>query len=213
MHDIPLSAWAAAGTQGHVAPQAYVRSLVDFVQHDPRPGEVETVSRWPADSIAEFYAHALMAGAQAAVACDEFSELLETRGEHAAAVWFRKLAVAETESASELARRTAGLPMPQLPRWQYNWLYNAPPDQAMHQIVSHLMTSYAALKIALDAESRSKALYERISSTAGHFEVRAQARELAAEKLRHVKWLSEALATVHAPLAWQEGFNGLFPAQ
>jgi len=214
MHNIiPFPALSAAGAQGRFAPKVYVHSLIDFVELDSRSSEDETVAPWPVDSIANFYAHVLMAGEQAIAACDEFSELLETRGEHAAAALLRELAIVETERAHKLAPRTAGLPMPQLPRWQYHWLYNAPPDQAMQELVFHLLTPHAALGIAMDAESRSMVLYERISCTAVDSEVQAQARELAAEKSRHVRWLSEALASVPAPLAWQEDFNGLVPAQ
>lgn len=81
----------------------------------------------------------------------------------------------------------------------------------MREIVSHMMTPHAALRIALDAESRLKKLYERISSTAGGSEMREQARALAADTACAVAERGPGARSL--PLAWQEDFNGLFQVQ
>ncbi len=213
MHDQPFSTQSAASARGPAGPAAYVHALARLAECDPCLGEVETLSPWAADSGAAFYAHALMTGEQAVAACHEFSEILETRGDHVVAGLFRQLAVAEMERTDELARRTDGLALPRLPRWQYHWLYKAPPDPSLQELVAQLLTGHAALRIALNAGLRSKAIYEWVSASAADPEVRAGARELAAEKSQHVHWLRGALATLAAPLVWQEDFNGLCPAQ
>lgn len=174
---------------------------------------VDTARSWPFNSVAEFYAHALAAGTEAAAACDELSEFMETRGEHATAVLLRQLAAAEAQRTGELVRRVASRPLPQLSRWHDNWLYGAPPASDARDLVAHLLTPHAALGIALEAGGRVMALYERLSATMSDAEVRAQARELAAEKSRHVQRIRDALAALPAPFDWQVDFNDLCPTQ
>jgi len=207
MHDMPLRrGQAAADTLGSVVPTAELFSSAYFTECSPWPGDGEALTSYSQNSIAEFYAHALMAGAQATAAYETFSEVLETRGEDVVAALFRKLAGAEMERASELFCRTASLPMPQLARWQHSWLFSAAPEQAARDLVAHLITPRTALTISLDAVGRARLLYERLSSTAGYSEVRAQARVLAGEKSQHARWLGDTLAIVPAPLAWSEEF-------
>jgi len=191
---------------------ADVHPSVPFAPRAPRPGEVDAASPRMHNSLAALYAQAMMAGVQAAAACDELGELLETRGEHATAALFRQLAITEADRSRELVRKVASRPLPQLSWWHYNWFYNAPPAAVARELVFHLMTPHAALRIALEAGSRVMALYERISNTAGDAEVRAEARELAAAKSRDVQCVRDALATLPAPLAWQHDCNGLWAA-
>ena len=213
MQNLSHSALPAAAAQGRFRSMSYAPSFGDFVEPEPCLGEVKSISPGPATSIADLYAHALMAGAQAIAACDEIAEFLETRGSHDTAALFQRLAFAEAECAVKRARQTDSLALPKLRRWRYNWLYGAPPDQAMREIVAHLMTPHSAIRIALDAEYRSLDLYERLSFTAVSYKVRALARELAAEKMQHVHWLSEALASVPAALDWKEEVDDLRPAR
>ncbi len=213
MQNLSHSALPAAAAQGRFRSMSYAPSFGDFVEPEPCLGEVKSISPGPATSIADLYAHALMAGAQAIAACDEIAEFLETRGSHDTAALFQRLAFAEAECAVKRARQTDSLALPKLRRWRYNWLYGASPDQAMREIVAHLMTPHSAIRIALDAEYRSLNLYERISFTAVSYKVRALARELAAEKMQHVHWLSEALASVPAALDWKEEVDDLRPAR
>ena len=213
MQNLSHSALPAAAAPGKFRPISYDPSFGDFVEPDPCLGEAKSISPGPANSIEELYAHALMAGAQAIAACDEIAEFLETRGSHDTAALFQRLAFAEAECAVKRARQTDSLALPKLRRWRYNWLYGAPPDQAMREIVAHLMTPHSAIRIALDAEYRSLDLYERLSFTAVSYKVRALARELAAEKMQHVQWLSEALASVPAALDWKEEVDDLRPAR
>lgn len=212
MYNIQLErSQASVDTLGSAVPNADLLSSVYFAEHIPRPGDSEAISPYSVNAIAGFYAHALMEGGQATAAYEAFAEFLETRGEDAIAALFRRLAIAQLERASELFCRTVSLPLPQLPRWRFSWLYSAAPDQAAREMIAHLITPHAALTISLEAVSRARAQYERLSTTAGHSEVRTQARVLAAEKSRHAQWLGDTLAAVAAPLAWREDFDGLWP--
>ena len=204
---IPFPAPSAKILQGRFRPKDFVRSSVDFAEHDSCSGEDAVAMSELIESVADFYAHALMAGAQAIAAYDEFAEIMDARGEHAAAKLFRELAVAEAQDIGTLAPGTTGLRLAQLPRWQYHWLYQAQPDDVVQGMVFHLLTAHLALVIARDAEGRALAHYARMASAGGAAEVRAQSRELAAQKSRRLHRLAEALASHPAPLAWQADCN------
>lgn len=164
----------------------------------------------PAGSIADCYAQALLVEREAAARSGEFAEFLEDRGDPANAALFRKLARYEAQHAEELARRSAGMPLPPLPTWQFNWLDDAPPEQVSHGLIFHLMTPYDALKIALGAESRAKALFERMAAAGADAETRRLADELADEEREHIAWIEAALARTPKPLAFDEDGSGPF---
>jgi hypothetical protein len=152
--------------------------------------------RWHDDTMANLCAHALVASTQAAAACGELAEVLEARGERAAAELFRQLAVSEAERAAEVIRTIGHRPLPQGPAWQhYSWLYRDAPNRGARKIVARLMTASLALRIALEAGGRVKAQYERMSAAAEHPDVRAHARQLAVEKACQLELIANALAS------------------
>lgn len=188
-----------------------IHSSRAFVSSTQRPVGIDVASVWPFNATGEFYAHALMAGAQASMACNELSELMETHGEHASAVLLRQLAVAEDERAGELLRKVAGRPFPQMvTRWRDNWLYDAPPDASARELVAHLLTPHTALGIVLNAVNQLLARYKDLSTAADDAEVRAEARELASEKSRQVQNILNVLASMPPPFIWSEDFVELY---
>jgi rubrerythrin len=161
-------------------------------------------SAQPIGSVAEVYAHALLVEREAAARCSELAEFLEDHGELATAAVFRKLARYEQRHADELERRATGVPLPQLSQWEFSWLDDAPPDQVSHEMIFHMMTPYNALKIALGAETRAKAMFERVAATSDDAAVQALARELAADESEHIGWLQDALARTPRGFAFDE---------
>lgn len=152
-------------------------------------------SPWPSNALSELYAHALTASTQAAAACGELSEIFDARGDHTAAHVFRQQALAEAELAAEVIRRIDGRPLQQWPSWQlYSWFYQDSPNRSARKLIARLMSSQTALRIALDAGSRAQGLYDTLSATAEHAEVRLQARELSEAKSKQLRQLVGALA-------------------
>jgi rubrerythrin len=164
-------------------------------------------STQPIGTLAECYAQALMIEREAAERCTEFAEFLEDHGALSTAAVFRKLARYEQQHAEELARRAEGFPQPHLRQWEFSWLDDAPPEQVSHEFIFHLMTPYHALRIALDAEQRSRALFEHLSAASDHPEVRSLSRQLADEESEHVEWLQDALVKVPRPPVSEADFE------
>jgi rubrerythrin len=166
-------------------------------------------SAQPVGTLAECYAQALMVEREAAARCAEFAEFLEDHGELASAAVFRKLARYEQHHVNELSRRAQGFPLPELSPWEFSWLDDAPPERVSREFVFHLMTPYHAIKIALDAEQRARAMFARVAGMTQDAEVKALAEELAAEEREHVGWLEEALAKAPRPLVSEADYERL----
>ena len=171
-------------------------SPFDFLEGGHAREDSASVSDRPVKTLADLYGHAILANEQAILACDEFSEIFDTRGENATVAIFRKLSGAEFALSCQLtrARLASGLPLAQFPWWPCSWLYQTSPDRIARDTLAHLLTPLAATRIALAAESHVQAKYQRIAGTAGDSVVRTLARELSVEKYRHVQWLVDSLS-------------------
>lgn len=167
-------------------------------------------SATPIGNLAECYANALAIEHEAASRSEQFAEYLEDHGEQATAELFRKLARFEQQHVEELARRSAGMPLPALRSWEFSWLDDAPAEQVNHEFIFHLMTPHDALKIALGAEKRAQALYEQAIASSNDPEVKRLARELAGEEMEHIAWIEDALEKAPRPLVSEEDFEPLF---
>lgn len=167
-------------------------------------------SATPIGNLAECYANALAIEHEAAACSEQFAEYLEDHGEQATAELFRKLARFEQQHVDELARRSAGMPLPALRSWEFSWLDDAPAEQVNHEFIFHLMTPHDALKIALGAEKRAQALYEQAIASSNDPEVKRLARELAGEEMEHIALLEDALARAPRPIVSEADFEQLF---
>ncbi|HMM55939.1 MAG TPA: hypothetical protein PKC23_13085 [Candidatus Desulfobacillus sp.] len=74
------------------------------------------------------------------------------------------------------------------------------------------MTPHDALKIALGAERRALALYQRTVAASDDAEMQRLARELAGEEQEHIELLEDGLRKVPRPLISEADFEALFSA-
>ena len=67
------------------------------------------------------------------------------------------------------------------------------------EFASRLLTPHDALKLALEAEQRSRDFFEQVFATATDPDVKLLAAALAQEEAQHVEWIERALATAQDP--------------
>jgi rubrerythrin len=151
-------------------------------------------------SPAELYAHAIAIEREAAERYSELAERMDDEGRDELSRVFGELAQMEAEHLETLERRTAGLALPEIPGDKYHWLENGPPETARHELVFRLMTPRQALAIALAAERRAEAFFERVCWSSADPALRALAREMAAEERSHVELVSRMLEATPPPL-------------
>ena len=151
-------------------------------------------------SVAELYAHAIAIEREAAERYAEFAARMQDLGNEAAAEVFRRLAELEAEHLEALLARTAGVALPEFAAHEYAWLDSGAPDTAARELVFRLMTPRQALAIALLAEQRAQAFFERVVRHTDDPALRALAREMAAEEDEHIAMVQELLARTPQPL-------------
>jgi rubrerythrin len=135
----------------------------------------------------ELYAHAIAIEREAAQRYGQFAERMADEGREDLARIFDMLARKESEHLEALERRTAGIELPAIAEGRYHWLDSGAPESAAEELVFRLMTPHQALAIALRAEQRAYAFFERFSWSAQDPALRALAREMAAEERQHIE--------------------------
>jgi rubrerythrin len=149
----------------------------------------------------ELYAHAIAIEREAAERYSEFAERMDDLGNEAAAGVFATLAHYEAEHLEALLNRTEGVPIPQPQQGRYSWLDDGPPETAARELVFRMLTPRQALLIALSAERRAQAFFERVLTTAQDPALRALAREMAADETEHVAIIERLLERTPPPAA------------
>lgn len=146
----------------------------------------------------ELYAHAIAIEREAAARYAQFAERLSDLGSEAVAEMFSRLAAIEGEHLETLLRRTEGIALPAIADDEYHWIEAGPANEAARELALRLMTSRQALAIALAAEMRAQAFFERVFMTAEDPALRSLAQEMAAEEMEHVVAIEGLLARTRA---------------
>jgi len=168
-------------------------------------------------SAGDFLAHALAIEREAADRYREFAQQMQDHGNGDAARLFERLAAREAEHAQRIERRAAENAVALPPLRDYAWFGAAAPESAAHEFVFQLMTAADALRIALAAERRAQAFFERVGALAGDPEVSALASEFAVDEAEHVAAIAGAIAKEPDPnIDWAAWFaadaSGRLPA-
>jgi rubrerythrin len=150
-------------------------------------------------SIRSLYAHAMVIEGEAVMRYREFAAHMAEHGNDIVAELFRNLAQFGTEHAYHLAKKTAGRALPKLAAEEYSWLDQEAPVPEAHAFVMRMMTPRMALEIALRAEERAKAFFDKVIDESSDAGIREVAREMARDEQAHIAWVNEALARVPKP--------------
>jgi rubrerythrin len=149
-------------------------------------------------SVAEFYAHALAIEREASERYAEFQRHFAERGEEVLAGLCGNLARLEHEHFTQLVRASGHMPLPAIAEGEYQWLDSGSPEAPAREVLFRIANPRQLLEVALQAEYGALAFFEQVVRTTRDPEVRALAREMAAEEAQHVRWVQNALE-YHAP--------------
>jgi rubrerythrin len=150
-------------------------------------------------SVSALYAHAIVIEHEAVVRYREFEAHMAEHGNDIVADLFRNLAQFGTEQAYHLAKKTAGMALPKLAAGEYSWLDQEAPVPEAHAFVLRMLTPRLALEIALRAEQRAKAFFDKVIDESSDAGIREVARDLARDEQAQIAWVNEALARVPKP--------------
>jgi len=156
-------------------------------------------------SIPELYAHAIAIEREAAERYAELAERMRDESNEDLAALFAGMAAVEAGHLAALKHRSAGIALPPLAARDCKWLGDAAPESAARELVFRLMTPRGALLMALGAEHRAQAFFERVLLTAHDPDLRALAREMAAEEQEHVLLIERMLERTPDPaVRWED---------
>ena len=150
-------------------------------------------------SVALLYAHALLIEHEAAERYREFASHMAEHGNETLAELFEQLAEFEGEHAYHLAKKTTGMTLPKLAAGEHAWLDQEAPVPEAHAFVYRMLTPRVALEIALRAEERAKAFFEKVLAEASDAGIREVALDRLRDEQAHIAWVNEALARVPQP--------------
>jgi rubrerythrin len=89
--------------------------------------------------------------------------------------------------------------LPNLAAGEHAWLDREAPLPEAHDFVYRMLTPRVALEIALRAEERAKAFFEKVLAEARDAGIREVAHDMARDEQAHIAWVKEALARVPQP--------------
>jgi len=150
-------------------------------------------------SVGALYAHALVIEHEAVQRYREFAAHMTERGNDILAELFGQLANFEAEHAFHLAKRAAGLTLPKIAAGEHAWLDQDALVPEAHAFVLRMLTPRLALEIALHAEERAKAFFEKVLAEASDAGIRELALDMARDEESHIAWVNEALARAPQP--------------
>lgn len=151
-------------------------------------------------STAELYAHAIAIEREAAERYAEFAGRMADGGNDAVAEVFDRLARFENQHLEKLLKTTRNVQIAEIEPDQFRWLDAGAPETSARELVFRLMTPRNALMIALAAEKRAEAFFERVLMTAADPALRALAREMAADEIQHIALVEQMLERTPEPL-------------
>ena len=150
------------------------------------------------DDIHLFLAHAVELEREAARRYEELAESMRTDSNDEVEKFFRRMATFSRKHLALAMERGGFRHLPVLSAKDYVWPDDISPEQFDWIGVDAMMDVNNALDLALDGERRGHAFYANIATTTGDPEVRAMAREFAAEEAEHVaeleKWIARYAA-------------------
>ena len=150
-------------------------------------------------SVATLYAHALVIEHEAVERYREFASHMTEHGNDILAELFGQLANFEAEHAFHLTKRAAGLTLPKIAAGEHAWLDRDAPVPEAHAFVLRMLTPRLALEIALRAEERAKAFFEKVLAESSDAGIRELAFDMARDEEAHIAWVNEALARAPQP--------------
>jgi len=150
-------------------------------------------------SLEAFYACALAIEREAADRYAQFAEYFAGRGEAMLAALCSMLARMEADHFAQLARGAEGLALPGVDLADYGAEAEPPCEASARDLFYRIRDPSQLLELELEGELRAQRFFARAAQTAQDDQVRALAREMAAEEDRHIRWVSQAL-TMQRPL-------------
>ena len=145
------------------------------------------------ESVEELLAHAYVIEVDATERYLMLADQMDVHNNPELAQLFRKLASHEEHHAQEILERSRDMNLPTLKSSEYKWGDFEGPEAAVLDEAHYMMTPWHALQMALAAEKRAFAFFDRLVETARGDEMKKWAEEFREEEAEHVQLVEDLL--------------------
>ena len=145
------------------------------------------------EQLANFLAHSVELESEAR---ERYLELADSMAAHfngAVADFFRRMAHEAELHLSEVAELAAGMVLPTLKAWEFEWPNEEPPETSSYEAVHYRMSLHQAISLALANERAAEQYYRQAAQASSDPETIRIATEFADEELSHAAALVEKL--------------------
>lgn len=145
------------------------------------------------EQLANFLAHSVELESEAR---ERYLELADSMAAHfngAVADFFRRMAHEAELHLSEVAELAAGMVLPTLKAWEFEWPNEEPPETSSYEAVHYRMSLHQAISLALANERAAEQYYRQAADSSSDPETIRIATEFADEELSHASALVEKL--------------------
>lgn len=152
-------------------------------------------------SVADLLAYALAMENEAVERYQQLADQMEVHHNADVAQFFRRMAEIEGRHVAQLDQAAADQTLPHIAPWEFDWEGAESPEsvEVDAEGLHYLATPHHAIRLALAAEQRAVAFYERVAAAARGGAVKQLAERFAGEEREHVRLLSERLAATPEP--------------
>jgi rubrerythrin len=157
--------------------------------------------------LAELLAHALAIEHDAQARYEMLADQMEQHNNSELCGIFLKLASHEKLHAQEISDKAdeAGLELPHIELGAWQWPGGDSPEAVDVGDAHYLMTAWHALRMALAAEQRAFAFFDRIARFTEHADLRKWAEEFRTEEAEHVRLVEDLLTKYPKPASsWDD---------
>jgi rubrerythrin len=146
------------------------------------------------EQLALFLAHSVELESEAGERYLELAESMASHHNREVADFFARMAREASLHLAEVAEIAAGLTLPQLKAWEFQWPDAEPPETGSYEAVHYRMSLRQAIKLALANERAAEEFYRHTAETSSDRETAGIAAQFADEELSHAAVLERMLA-------------------
>ena len=148
------------------------------------------------DELMQFLAHSVELESEARERYLELADAMTAHHNQAVADFFARMAREAELHLAEVSELAAGMNLPQLKAWEFDWPEAEPPETASYEAVHYRMSLRQAITLALANERAAEQFYREAAENTNDGDTGRIARDFANEEKSHAAELERMLAAL-----------------
>lgn len=148
------------------------------------------------DQLAHFLAHSLELESEARERYLELADSLAAHYNWSVSDFFRRMAREAELHLAEVTQLAAGMTLPRLKAWEFEWPEEESPETASYEAVHYRMSLRQAITLALANERAAERYYRQVATDSSDPETARIASSFAEEEASHAEALLQKLGKI-----------------